>query len=96
VPLFFWPEKSESGARGQVPSRTSAEFARSYHAQAPAIIDAITAVVLNAQAGLNWLRAEPRDLEGVRQALDNIATDGQRAAEIVVRLRALMNDGASG
>jgi hypothetical protein len=63
---FFWPEESESGARGQVPLQTSAEFARSYNAKTHEFIDAITAVIGNAQAGLNWLRAQPRDLEGVR------------------------------
>jgi len=49
--------------------------------------DAITAVVINAEAGSTWLRAEPPDLEGVRLAL----SDGKLAAELVVRLRALMN-----
>jgi len=39
-----------------------------------------------------WLCAEPPDLEGVRLALDGIASDGKRAAELVVRLRALMNE----
>ena len=59
--------------------------------QAHEIVDAITAAVTNAEAGLNWLCAEPPDLEEVRQALNGIASDGKRAAEIVVRLRALMN-----
>jgi hypothetical protein len=59
--------------------------------QAHEIVDAITAAVTNAEAGLNWLSAEPPDLEEVRQALNRIASDGKRAAEIVVRLRALMN-----
>jgi hypothetical protein len=71
--------------------QTSAEFVRTYNAQAHEIVDAITAAVTNAEAGLNWLRAEPPDLEEVRQALNGIASDGKRAAEIVVLLRALMN-----
>jgi hypothetical protein len=49
-----------------------------------------TAVHHDPQAGLNWLSAEPPDLEEVRQALISIASAGNRAAEIVVRLRALM------
>jgi hypothetical protein len=49
------------------------------------IVDAITAAVTSAQAGLNWLRAEPPDLEEVRQVLNFIASDGKRAAEIVIR-----------
>jgi hypothetical protein len=51
------------------------------------ITDAITAVVINAQAGLRLLRAQSPDLEKVRQALNNIANDGKRAGDIVVRLR---------
>jgi N-ethylmaleimide reductase len=74
----------------QVPLQTSAEFARTYNAQAHEIVDAITAAVTSAQAGLNWLRAEPPDLEEVRQMLNFIASDGKRAAEIVIRLQALI------
>jgi hypothetical protein len=93
---LFWPEGSVSDAKGQGPLQTSAEFMRTYNAQAHEIVDAITAAVTNAEAGLNWLRAEPPDLEEVRQALNRIASDGERAAEIVVRLRALMNEVAHG
>jgi hypothetical protein len=88
---LFEPERSVSDAKGQVPLQTSAEFVRAYSAQAHEIVDAITAAVTNAQAGLNWLRAEPPNLEEVRQALDGIANDSKRAAEIVVRLRAFMH-----
>ena len=59
-------------------------------------VDAITAAVINAEAGLNWLRAEPPDLEAVRQALNGIASDGKRAAEIVVRLRVPMKRSPNG
>ena len=87
---LFWPEGSASDAKGQVPLQTSAEFVRSYHAQAHEIVDAITAAVTNAKAGLNFLRAEPPDLEEVRQVLNFIASDGKRAAEIVIRLQTLI------
>ena len=80
-----------SDANGQVPLQTLAEFVRSYHAQAHEMPDAIAAAVTNAQAGLNWLNAQPLDLEEVRKALNSIVNDGKRACEIVVRLRALMN-----
>jgi hypothetical protein len=89
--LLFRSERRVSNAKGPAPSQTSTEFARSFKAQAHEIVDAITAVVINAEAGSTWLCAEPPDLEGVRLALDGIASDGKRAAEIVVRLRALMN-----
>jgi hypothetical protein len=88
---LFRLEGSVSDAKGQVPLQTSAEFVRTCNAQAHEIVDAITAAITNAEAGLNWLRAEPPDMEEVRQALNGIASDGKRAAEIVVRLRALMN-----
>ena len=92
----FLPEGGVRDAIDQVPSRTSAEFVRTYDAQSHEIVDAIAAVVIDAQAGLNWLRAKPLDLEEVRQALNSIVNDGKRACESVVRLRALMNDGAHG
>jgi hypothetical protein len=73
-----------------VPLQTSAEFVRTYKSQAHEIVDALTAAVTSAQAGLNWLRAEPPSLEEVRQVLNSIASDGKRAAEVVIRLRALI------
>jgi hypothetical protein len=87
---LFRPEGMVSDAKGQVPLQTSAEFARIYNAQAHEIVDAITAAVTRAQAGLNWLGAEPPNLEEVRQTLNFIASDGKRAAEIFIRLHALI------
>jgi hypothetical protein len=89
--LLFRSERPVSNANGQLPLQTSAEFVRTFNAQVHEIVDAITAVVINAEAGSTWLCAEPPDLEGVRLALDGIASDSKRAAELVVRLRALMN-----
>ncbi|MGV7212928.1 hypothetical protein [Bradyrhizobium sp. UFLA05-112] len=68
----------------------AAELARTCNAQAHEIADAIAAAVNNAQAGLNWLRAQPLDQEEVREALNSIVNNGKRACEIVVGLRALM------
>lgn len=93
---YFGPEGSLGNAKGEAPLRTSAEFVRSCNAQAHEVVDAITATVANAEAGLSWLRAEPHNLREVRQALDSIARDGKRAAEIIFRLRALINEGAHG
>ena len=90
VQRLFRPEEIVSDAKGRVPLQTSAEFMRIYNAQAHEIVDAITAAVTRAQAGLNWLRAEPPDLEEVRQTLNFIASDGKRAAEIFIRLHALI------
>ncbi|WP_156928112.1 hypothetical protein [Bradyrhizobium sp. Tv2a-2] len=71
-------------AKGEAPMQTSAEFVHTYGA----IVDALTATLMNAEAGLNWLSAEPPDLEDARRALNAIANDSKRAGEIVVRLRA--------
>ena len=68
----------------------AAEFARTCDAQAHKITDAIAAAVVNAQAGLNLLRAQPLDLEEVREALNSVINSGNRACEMVVGLRALM------
>ncbi|MFK4583762.1 hypothetical protein [Bradyrhizobium ottawaense] len=80
------PEGSLGDAKGEAPLPTSAEFERTYGA----IVDALTATVINAEAGLNWLSAQRPDLEEVRRTLNMIAKDGKRAGEIVIRLRAPM------
>jgi hypothetical protein len=67
-------------------AQTSAEFVRAHSA----IVNALTATIMNAEAGLNWLSAQPPDLDEVRRALNYIANDGKRAGEVVVRLRAPM------
>jgi hypothetical protein len=87
---FSGAEGSVGDAKGQVPLQTSSQFVRIYNAQAHEIANAITAVVINAQAGLHLLRAQSPDLEEVRQTLNNIANDGMRAGDIVVRTRAHM------
>ncbi|MFM0628644.1 sensor histidine kinase [Paraburkholderia xenovorans] len=50
----------------------------------------IAAVVTSANAGLRWLDARPPVLEEVRQALTRIEKDGNRAREVVSRVRALV------
>ena len=79
------------GAAGVVtilllPFWVSAEFVRTCVAQVDKIADAIAPTITNVHTGLNWLRAQPLDLEGVRRLLTSIANDGRRAGEIVVRL----------
>ena len=48
------------------------------------------AVVTSAASCSRWLSAEPPDLDKARRALDRIARDGQRASEVIVRIRALV------
>jgi PAS domain S-box-containing protein len=50
----------------------------------------IAAVVTNAGAGLRWLAAQPPDLEEARQTLHRIIKDGNRASEVIGRIRALV------
>ena len=48
----------------------------------------ISAVITNAHAGLRWLDARRPDLEEVRQTLSRIVRDGNRAGEVIDRIRA--------
>ncbi|OAF06155.1 ATPase [Bradyrhizobium centrolobii] len=50
----------------------------------------IAAIVANAEAGLNWLQAQPPNLERVRQTFDWITADGMRAGDVIGRIRALI------
>ena len=86
-----------TGTNGEAPLEALAELVRTYSA----LVNAITANVLSAQAGLEWLSAQPPNLEEVRRSLNRIANDGTRAGEVIVRLRSLMEkvptvDGAPG
>ena len=55
----------------------------------------IAAAILSAQAGLRWLAAEPPDLEGVQRTLARIVKDGDRAGEVIGRIRALIKKAPS-
>jgi signal transduction histidine kinase len=50
----------------------------------------IAAAVTNAHAALRWLEAQPPDTEEVRQALGRIIRNGNRAGEVIGRIRALL------
>ena len=50
----------------------------------------IAAVVTGAGACLRWLAGQPPDLEEARQALDRIVKDGNRASDVINRIRALV------
>lgn len=52
----------------------------------------IAGMVINAQAALRWLGAQPRDLEEVAQALARIVAEGNRARDLVGRARAHMTN----
>ncbi len=49
----------------------------------------LAAVVTNAQAGLRWLALETPRLDEARAAVERIVRDGNRASEVIQRIRAL-------
>jgi len=51
----------------------------------------LAAVVTNASACQRWLDREPPDLKEARGALEAIVKDGNRAGEVIQRVRALVN-----
>jgi C4-dicarboxylate-specific signal transduction histidine kinase len=55
----------------------------------------ISAVVMNAEAALRQLLAQPTDTEAVRRLLACIVTDGMRTGDIVSRTCALIQESAT-
>lgn len=50
----------------------------------------LAGVVTSANAGLNWLAANPPNLSKTREALERIRRDGTRGGEVLTRIRALL------
>ena len=50
----------------------------------------LTALIANAGAGLRWLAGDKPRLRQARQALTRIVRDGNRASEVIARIRALV------
>jgi C4-dicarboxylate-specific signal transduction histidine kinase len=55
----------------------------------------ISAVIMNAEAALRLLLAQPTDTEAVRRLLACIVKDGMRTGDIVNRTRALIKESAA-
>jgi C4-dicarboxylate-specific signal transduction histidine kinase len=51
----------------------------------------LTAVVMNATACLRWLARDQPDLEETRRAVQRIIRDGNRASEVLQRIRAFLS-----
>jgi C4-dicarboxylate-specific signal transduction histidine kinase len=51
----------------------------------------LAAIIADANACLHWLDADRPDLDSVRGALAAVAEDGDRAAEVISRIRALLS-----
>jgi C4-dicarboxylate-specific signal transduction histidine kinase len=54
-----------------------------------------SAVVMNAEAALRLLLAQPTDMEAVRRLLTCIVKDGMRTGDMVHRTSALIKEGAA-
>jgi C4-dicarboxylate-specific signal transduction histidine kinase len=52
----------------------------------------LAAIVTNSNACLRWLATQPANLEKTRQAVGRIIKDGNRASEIISRIRALVKN----
>lgn len=50
----------------------------------------LASIVTNGEACLRWLRREQPDLDEAQQATERIIREGQRAAQVILRLRALV------
>ena len=53
----------------------------------------LAAIVADANASLNWLAPPDPDVDRVRDSLDAIIKDGQRAGEVIQRIRQLVTKG---
>jgi signal transduction histidine kinase len=51
----------------------------------------LTGIIANSSSSLRMLTGDPINLDGAREALRRTLRDGKRAAEVIVRLRALFN-----
>src|SRR5262249_11109614 len=54
------------------------------------VMQPVTAGITSAQAALRWLGAEPPNVEEVRQAVGRAVNEGNRAIDVIGRIRALI------
>jgi PAS domain S-box-containing protein len=54
----------------------------------------LTAIAANASACLNWLQVDRPPLDSIREALVGVVDDGNRAADVITRIRALVKKSA--
>jgi signal transduction histidine kinase len=91
--------KSEREAAERALKRTEAELGRVARVTTMGELTAsiahevnqpLAAVVTNANAALRWLAIEPPDFDEARSALRNIVRDGNRAGDVISRIRAIL------
>src|SRR2546422_10454220 len=51
----------------------------------------LAAIIADANACLNWLKADRPPLYSIREALTGVVNDGDRAGEVIARIRALLS-----
>jgi C4-dicarboxylate-specific signal transduction histidine kinase len=78
--------------RTELPSANRVAILRQVSASIGEINQPICAVVMNAEAALRLLLAQPTDREAVRRLLTCIVKDGMRTGDIINRNRALINE----
>jgi C4-dicarboxylate-specific signal transduction histidine kinase len=49
----------------------------------------LTGILMNANAGLRWLAANPSNPAEAREAIQRVIRDGKRAADVIARIRSL-------
>ena len=54
----------------------------------------LAAIVTNAEAGLRWLKAKAPKLREAQQSLESIVRDGNRASEVIHRIREFLRKGS--
>jgi hypothetical protein len=79
----------------ELASANRVEFLEQLLASNDEISQPLCAVVLNAEAALRLLLAQPTDTEAVRRVLACIVRDGMRAGDIVGRTRVLIKKSAA-
>jgi C4-dicarboxylate-specific signal transduction histidine kinase len=77
-------------AEAELASANRAAFLDQLSASIAEINQPISAVVMNAEAALRLLLAQPTDTEAVRRLLGCIVKDGMRGGDIVNRTHALV------
>ena len=89
------PRKSTGPTSGEpAPAVTPSPFAHFAATIAHEVNQPIAAMVLNANAALNWLKRETPDLAQVRTSLQTVVASGKRAGEIIQSMRRLAQHAA--
>ena len=79
----------------ELASANRAAFLEQLSASIGEVNQPISAVLMNAEAALQLLLAQPTDTEAVRRLLACIVKDGMRTGDIVNRTRALIKESAA-